>query len=102
MHAFFQALFPFIVIIYLVDCIAGVRKGQLIFFSFVGSRFWWKQSGIFLLGLLPVSEVIAAQKTPLAFTRYGLYISSKNNTFNLCGVYCLQRYQSFICRRDPV
>jgi hypothetical protein len=78
MDTFFYYLFPFIILMYLVDCIALVKKHQMIFFTILGNHFWLKKSGILLLGLFPISEVIHAVKEPICFTKLGLFFLCKN------------------------
>ncbi len=80
----FEVLFPIIVIIYLLDCLVFVKKHQVKFFTILGDRFWLKQSGLCLMGVFPLSEVVDCVRPPFSLTKNGLHFfpdrkSTRNN-----------------------
>jgi hypothetical protein len=78
MYTIIRILFPYVVAIYLLDCIANIKTHHQVFFSFIGNKFWLKQSGFLLLGIFPISEVYYSLKTSAIFARNGFYINIDN------------------------
>ncbi len=68
-----EVLFPYIVIIYLLDCISYIKSHHLLFVSHLGKTFRHKEAGLHLVGLLPVSQAIVSHNLPLCFTSKGVY-----------------------------
>jgi len=68
-----EVLFPYIVILYLIDCITYVKSHHLLFVSDLGKGFRLKEAGLHLVGLLPVSQTIASHNLPLCFTSNGVH-----------------------------
>lgn len=73
MHYILEILFPFIVLLYLIDCIAYVGHQHLLFSSHFGRRFKLKGPGLHPVGLLPISEVFFSHNLPVFLTSTGVY-----------------------------
>jgi len=73
MHYVLEVLFPFLVLLYLIDCIAYVRYQHLLFSSHFGRYFKLKKSGLHIIGLLPISEVVISHNLPIFLTSRGFY-----------------------------
>lgn len=69
-----EVLFPYIVILYLLDCIIYIKKHHLLITSLFGKKFKIKKAGLYLAGLLPLSETILSHSLPICFTEDGIYI----------------------------
>lgn len=81
MHFVLEVLFPFLVLLYLIDCIAYVRHQHLLFSSHFGRHFKLKKPGLHVMGLLPTSEVVISHNLAIFLTSRGLYTTaSKHHT----------------------
>ena len=69
-----EVLFPYIIILYLFDCIIYIKKHHLLFASLFGKKFTIKKIGLYLASLLPLSETILSHSLPICFTEKGIYI----------------------------
>ena len=69
-----EVLFPCIVVLYLIDCIAYVRKGHFLLVASFGKRFKLKRPGIHLNGILPIAKAIVLSNIKIYFTKIGIYI----------------------------
>ena len=74
MHYVLEVLFPFIVLLYIIDCMAYVGDHHLLFSSHFGKRYELKQPGLHLVGLLPISEAVVSHNLPIFLTSRGIYI----------------------------
>ena len=77
-----EVLFPCIVILYLIDCIAYVRKGHLLLVANFGKSFKLKRPGIHLNGILPIARAIVLNNIKIYFTKIGIYILEDDNLSN--------------------
>ena len=77
-----EVLFPCIVILYLIDCIAYVRKGHLLLVANFGKSFKLKRPGIHLNGILPIAKAIVLSNIKIYFTKIGIYILEEDNLSN--------------------
>lgn len=68
-----KILFPYLVLLYLIDCIAYVRHQHLLFSSYLGRYFRIKKPGLHFVGLLPTSEAIVSNNVPIFLTSRGIY-----------------------------
>ena len=73
MHYVLEVLFPFIVLLYIIDCMAYVGDQHLLFSSHFGKRFELKKPGLHLVGLLPISEAVVSHNLPIFLTSRGIY-----------------------------
>ena len=73
MHYVLEVLFPFIVLLYIIDCMAYVGDQHLLFSSHFGKRFELKKPGLHLVGLLPISEAVVSHNLPILLTSSGIY-----------------------------
>jgi len=67
-------LFPYLVLLYLFDCVASVRSGHLIFISHRGRRFRLKGDGAHAVGLLPTGQAVVSHNLPLFLSAGGLHL----------------------------
>ncbi len=68
-----QILFPYLIMLYAVDCLLLVRMSHLRFTSRFRGDFNLRRAGFYLAGLLPGSWVIHSQTNSLFATARGLY-----------------------------
>jgi hypothetical protein len=68
-----QVLFPYLIILYALDCLVLVRMSHLRFTSRLRGDFNLRRAGVYLTGLLPDSWVIHSQTDSLFVTTRGLY-----------------------------
>jgi len=68
-----KAIFPCLIALYVLDCIAYLNKHQFIIGTLAGGRFNLKKNGIHFVGLLPSSQIYLAQNLPTIFTAEGMY-----------------------------
>jgi len=68
-----KVIFPYLIVLYLLDCISYLNKHQFIIGTLIGRRFNLKKNGIHLVGLLPNSQMYLAQNLPAVFTTDGMY-----------------------------
>ena len=73
MQHILQILFPYLVLFYLIDCIAYVGHQHLLFSSHFGRYFKIKKPGLHLVGLLPTSEAFVSHNLPIFLTSSGVY-----------------------------
>jgi hypothetical protein len=74
-----EVIYPFLIILYLIEGIIYVRKYHLLFISLTGRRFQLKGSGLQIVGFLPFSQAFLSHSNPLYFTSDGLYISQNHH-----------------------
>ena len=74
-------LFPYIVILYLVDCVTYIRTRHLQFISNLGETFKIKQAGLYLAGIWPIGQAFISHNIPVCFTRRGVYFLKDENLF---------------------
>ena len=73
-----EVLFPYILLLYLCDCITYVRARHVLLTSLFGKKFNLKKSGVRLAGLLPGSQAIMSHNLPIHYTRDGIYVGRDN------------------------
>lgn len=84
MHYVLEVLFPFLVLLYLIDCIACVGYQHLLFSSHFGRYFKLKKPGLHVIGLLPISEVVISHNLAIFLTSHGFYtMAGKSYTNNI-------------------
>jgi len=66
-------LFPYIVLLYLIDCIKYIHQYHLIFVSYTGIKYGLKKSGFHVTDLLPIGNTIISHNYPIVLTCKGLY-----------------------------
>ena len=69
-----EVLFPCIVILYLIDCIAYVKNDHFLLVANFGKRFKVKRPGIRLIGILPTAKAILLTNIRVYFTKIAIYI----------------------------
>lgn len=67
-------LFPYLVLLYLFDCVARVPYGHMIFVSHFGPRFRLKRDGIQAVGLLPTGLAVHSHDLPLFLSGAGIHL----------------------------
>ncbi len=67
-------LFPYLVLIYLIDSIRIIRKNHLLFISHLGKHFQVRVSGFYLSELFPLEQVIYSHCQPVCYTAEGVYL----------------------------
>lgn len=87
MYELLHALFPYVIVLYLLDCLTYVRRGKLLFTAEFGERFTVRRGGFSLIGLLPTSKVIACQIDSLLLTTRGCYSLNRALLSHENGVY---------------
>jgi len=68
-----QVLFPYLIILYAMDCLALVRTSHLLFTSRIRGEFRIRRAGLYLTGLLPGTWVIHSHTDSILVTTRGLY-----------------------------
>jgi len=72
-----EEIFPYLVILYLLDCVTFVKHYEFLLVSYF-KRFKIKISGFHLTDLSPLGETFSCYDFPFWFTRDGLYFSAQN------------------------
>ncbi len=67
-------LFPYLVLLYLFDCVVRVRSGHLIFVSLLGRRFRFGEEGPHAAGLLPTGWAVLSHDLPLFLSGEGVHV----------------------------
>lgn len=67
-------LFPYLVLLYLFDCVVRVPNGHLIFVSHLGRRFRLGKEGAHAVGLLPTGLAVSSHDLPLLFSAGGVHV----------------------------
>lgn len=75
-------LFPYLVLLYLVDCIASVRSGHLIFVSHFGRHFRLKGDGAHAVGLLPTGQAMLSHNLPLFLSAGGVHLPAAESRWD--------------------
>lgn len=68
-------LYPYLVVLYLADCLFYVGKQEVAFSSTFGGSFRKLNTGLHLAGFLPGDRLFITGKTPFGLTASGLYHS---------------------------
>jgi hypothetical protein len=79
MREILATLYPYFVVLYLIDCLVYVGKKQVYFVSIFGKGFRMVQSGIHLSTLFPFSQSIASGNPDLYPSENGIYFQSDVN-----------------------
>ena len=74
-----EQLFPYIVALYLLDCVTYVRRYHLLFVSNFGNAFRLQKSGLRMVGLLPSDRAFLCHSLPIFFTSQRLYFTADKN-----------------------
>lgn len=69
----FKALWPYLAVLYLADCIRYVRGGSFLLSGTRSGSFRTRGAGIHVAGLFPWSWILPVVRDPLLFTRKGVY-----------------------------
>ncbi len=75
-------LFPYLVLLYLFDCVATVRCGHLIFISRFGRRFRLKWDGAHAVGLLPTGQAVLSHNLPLFLSAGGVHLPAAESRWD--------------------
>jgi len=79
MREILATLYPYIILLYLFDCLVYVGRHQVFFISLCGKGFRRVKSGIHLSGLFPFSETFVACSLNLFSSESGIYLRSNDN-----------------------
>jgi hypothetical protein len=79
MRFLLQELFPYIVLLYLVDCLTYVEKDQLLFVSLFKGNFRLKRPGFHLVGLCPLTEAFISDDSPVFLSSRGVHLLTGDN-----------------------
>ncbi len=74
MRDILTVLFPYLVLLYLFDCVVRVRSGHLVFLSHLGRRFRAAGEGAHAVGLLPTSQAVLSHNIPLLLSAGGVHL----------------------------
>ncbi len=69
-----KLLFPYLVILYVADCLTVVRPGHPLFTSRITGKTVLKNSGLTLTAILPVSWKVISHNVPVPLTESGIYL----------------------------
>src|SRR5512143_961641 len=75
-------LFPYLVLLYLFDCVASVRSGHVIFVSHFGRRFRLKGEGAQPVGLLPTGQAVLSHNLPLFLSAGGVHLPAAESRWD--------------------
>jgi hypothetical protein len=79
MQDVFEVLFPYLVALYVLDCIQFVSRHHLLLSSLTGRRFRLHRAGVYLTGILPIGRTFLTHDLPLWVTTAGLYYLPANS-----------------------
>ena len=82
MHHVLEVLFPYIILLYICDCITYVKTNQVLLTSWFGKKFDIKNPGFRLTGLLPTGQTILSHTPAYYCTPDGIYAVSDKAGFN--------------------
>ena len=74
MREIFSVLFPYIVILYIIDCISYVKKHDFLFVSNFRGFFKLINSGLCIKGVSPLSRIFLSRSNPVLLTSSGIYL----------------------------
>jgi hypothetical protein len=72
-----QALLPYIVLFYVLDCFIYLKKYQAALTSHFGKKYYKKKPGLKFIGLSPFCRVFITLTRPIFFSHDGVYIWNK-------------------------
>jgi hypothetical protein len=98
MRFLLEELFPYIVLLYLVDCITYIRNYQLLFVSPFKKNFQMKGSGVHLVGLWPMTEAFISDNSPVFFSSRGVHLLTNDDPYE-CASYQAEDFH-FIAYQD--
>ena len=73
LHHVADALFPFVVLFYVLDSITVVRLYQTVYFSLWGGAYRAKSKGVLLVTLTPTASLFVDSRAPVYLTADGVY-----------------------------
>jgi len=79
MQDVFEVLFPYLVALYVLDCVQFVSRHHLLLSSLTGRRFRLHRAGVYLTGILPIGRTFLTHDLPLWVTSEGLYYLPANS-----------------------
>jgi len=79
MQDVFEVLFPYLVALYVLDCIQFVSRHHLLLTSLTGRRFRLHRAGVYLTGILPIGRTFLTHDLPLWVTTEGIYYLRANS-----------------------
>ena len=74
-----EELLPYIVLLYLVDCMTYIKRHQFLFVSPFKKNFRMKRSGVHLVGLWPMTEAFISDNSPVFFSSTGLNLLTNDD-----------------------
>jgi hypothetical protein len=74
MREIFSVLFPYIVILYIIDCISYVKRDDFLFVSNFRGYFKLVNSGLCIKSISPLSRILLSRNNPVLFTSSGIYL----------------------------
>jgi hypothetical protein len=74
---FIQALLPYVVLFYVLDCFIYLKKHQTALTSHFGKKYYLKKAGLRFIGLSPFCRVFITLTRPIFFSQDGVYIWNK-------------------------
>ena len=72
-------IWPYLVVLYLLDCVLFVRGGQLLFTGTASSGFRVRGPGLRLAGMLPWDWSVLTAREPLVLSETGIYARADSN-----------------------
>jgi len=81
MREIFSVLFPYIVILYIIDCISYVKSHDFLFVSTVRGCFKLIKSGLYIKSVSPLSRTFLSRNNPVLFTSIGIYLPTSEQHY---------------------
>ncbi len=75
-------LFPYLVLLYLFDCVVRVRSGHLIFVSIFGRRFRLGGEGVHAACLMPTGQAVLSHNLPLFLSGEGVHLPAAESRWD--------------------
>jgi hypothetical protein len=79
MQDVFAVLFPYLVALYVLDCIQFVSRHHLLLSSIAGRKYRLHRAGVYLTGMLPFGRIFLTHDLPLCVTTDGIYYQTANS-----------------------
>lgn len=96
MQEILEVLFPYVVILYVIDSIVFVRIGHAIFYSHFGKRFQYGETGFRLSELSPVCRTILSARLPVCLAEHGVYLETGGMPATGDGKYQFVSYEEIV------
>ncbi|MFQ5930195.1 MAG: hypothetical protein ACE5MK_10880 [Acidobacteriota bacterium] len=98
-----EELLPYIALLYLIDCVAHIKRHHVFFVSHFRRGFKLKEAGFHLIGLSPIDQAVMSHKLPVCLTKSGLYIFAGERRYET-GLYDIEdsKFMAYQDMKDVV